>query len=606
MKTKIIICLLLFACNSSFSQNSEERYKILDGWGARRLTKSEEKSIRDAIIDANEKAVREHRATQGGNSSESSRPVSAEHARAKETINRSYNEGYSQMMVENFEGRTEPSYDYSKGSSQPNWKQTNRTTATTSHIPFHKGTSLTHKERLNGAVPYSDYPRGRFLERSQFITASEKSIRRLQAAKVKFDAPSANALSTLYTSSKTLKTKSNNSSQSSDISDNWPYQSKIPITQYADTVFSKNMAYTDDGRLVTEEEFYAEMSARMNSLHYSNRTDFENTISKMKPDELQNMRQVYHEYGELIEIADYSYHEHPLSEEMRKNGWNDVSTENANVNKICNDAEMNSITENSGLKLSVLRNGDRYVIAFGGTDFNKIKELYKDAKTDVEGMFSLNEQQVQRAKEAVRRLVEEANIPIEKMEFTGHSLGGRIAAEMSVEYARPATTYNAAGVSEQRRKQYEFLLANSKNGYTGVRNVVTEHDVLTNVQERILSGSANPYLRALPKQKIQIIHETLSSKEGIVVKKTLDVVCPPVGKLIDVADKTLKIADKVNTYYNRDYRALGGTFVIPDDESGFSVKAHKLSSIKGSLNSRLYSINKMIEDSSNSVQLNGK
>lgn len=335
---------------------------------------------------------------------------------------------------------------------------------------------------------------------------------------------------------------------------------------------------------------------------------FDESLSRMESDDLRYMKLVYGDYCELAEIADYSYHEHQLPAEMGRNGWQDVSLENPIVNRICYDAEMKSIEDSSGLKISVLRKGDRYVVAFGGTDFpdrwdniHQVKEFYKDARTDVQGMFSPEEQQVQRAREAVRRLVKEGNIPLDRIEFTGHSLGGRIAAEMSVSYARPATTFNAAGVSEQTRQQYEYLLAHSKTGYTGVRNVVTEHDFLTNMQE-LGSGSSNPYIAALPKGEIRIAHETvsgtLSSSEGKVVKKVLDSAGPlgsATGKVIDGVDKTLNYADKFNTYYNRDYRALGGTLVLPDKMSGISGEAHKLTTVKDSLYARYNSVNNWME-----------
>lgn len=324
--------------------------------------------------------------------------------------------------------------------------------------------------------------------------------------------------------------------------------------------------------------------------------DFEARISDMSQDSLDYLNQTYQDYSDLSGIAGYSYQDGiPLP-----NGWEDLGQQDPAIQRIIDDVGIKG-GNSSGLKFSVLKKAgeDKYVVAFAGTDFPikwtelyQDKEFLKDARADVQGMFSQDEEQIKLAKAAVQRLCKEGGIPLENMEFTGHSLGGRLAAEMSVQYARPATTFNAAGVSEETRKQYEYLLAHSKNHYTGVRNVVAEHDFLTNFQS-MGSGAKNEYIAALPKEEIKIIHETisgtLSSTEGKVAKKALDVAGPlgtGASRVIDGVDTAFTWADRFNEYYNRDYRALGGKVVLPDGKNGISGEAHGINFVSELLNRR--------------------
>lgn len=343
---------------------------------------------------------------------------------------------------------------------------------------------------------------------------------------------------------------------------------------------------TDDSSTVSEDAFLD--------------ADFEARISDMSEESLEYLNQTYQDYSDLSGIAGYSYRDEvPLPD-----GWEDLGQHDPNIQRIIDDIGLKG-GDSSGLKFSVLKKAgeDKYVVAFAGTDFPKEwtdlyqdKVFVKDARADVQGMFSQDEEQIKLARKAVQRLCKEGGIPLENMEFTGHSLGGRLAAEMSVQYARPATTFNAAGVSEETRKQYEYLMAHTKNHYTGVRNVVTEHDFLTNLQS-MGSGAKNPYIAAIPKEEIKIVHETisgtLSSTEGKAAKQLLDVAGPlgvGTGRVIDGVDKTFEWANRFNEYYNRDYRALGGTVVLADGKSGISGEAHGINLVKNLLDQRKLAI----------------
>ena len=326
---------------------------------------------------------------------------------------------------------------------------------------------------------------------------------------------------------------------------------------------------------------------------------YEQEIADMSDDELKGLEMDHCDYIVKVAQSEYAYHEGAKMPE----GWSDVCGENDTVREICDDVMQNGGSE-SGLKFSIMRKGDKYVVAFGGTDFpsqwtkwSQVREFGKDGYTDIKGFFDENERQVVLAKQLVQRLVKKGGIPLDKIEFTGHSLGGRIAAEMSVEFARPATTFNAAGVGEETRKRYENLIKNSK-GYAGVRNIIMEHDVVSNAQS-FFSGAKNPYVSALPKEKIQILHETVSNTLSSRTGKVSRTMLKATGLGVAV-DKTLEVTDdgldKLNTfmkYYNRDYRALGATLTLRDNEGAFA--AHELATVKDSLERRKNAITNTIQ-----------
>lgn len=323
--------------------------------------------------------------------------------------------------------------------------------------------------------------------------------------------------------------------------------------------------------------------------------DFNDRLEGMQTNDLQSLEQIYKDYVDLAGLADCAYQEGaPLPE-----GWEDVGLQDEKIHRILEDIRKEG-GDDAGFKVSVFRQQgtDRYVVAFGGTDFPKdwsdtaqLGAFYKDASTDVVGAVSSDEEQIKLAKTAVQRLVKQGGVPLSDMEFTGHSLGGRLAAETSVRYGRLATTFNAAGVCEETRIQYDYLTQHSRS-YLGVRNVVAEHDFLTTVQSTV-SGLSNPYVAALPKEEIKIMHETLSgtlsSDEGTVAMKALDASGPlgaSVGHVIQGLDTAATAANAFNEVYNRDYRALGGTLVLPDGQDGISFDSHRLGVVKGLLEQR--------------------
>jgi|GEM_PF-2213473 hypothetical protein len=330
--------------------------------------------------------------------------------------------------------------------------------------------------------------------------------------------------------------------------------------------------------------------------------EFDKSLDGMSEKELEYKVQEYRDTLEKAQLAKYAYHDgDPLPA-----GWTDVTGEDQKIKQICDDIAQNGGNE-SGLKFSVLRKGDKYVVSFGGTDFGKeFSETYKDGKTDITGAFSPNERQSELSRKLVWNLVKDGGIPLDQIEFTGHSLGGRLAAENSVAWARPATTFNAAGSHPDTYRQYENMTGvtpgyRPSSNYTGVRNIVTEHDPLSHIQS-FFSGSKNPYIDALPKKEITIAHETLSgtisSTPGKVMMTGLSAIAPPVAMGIQDSDKILSFANTVNEYYNRDYRAIGATLTLPDGLGGLnpltSLEAHKITVVEDLLSQRLEMIEKRL------------
>lgn len=327
---------------------------------------------------------------------------------------------------------------------------------------------------------------------------------------------------------------------------------------------------------------------------------FEKSLDGISEADLKIKADQYRDYLEKAQLAKYAYHE----DEALPDGWVDLSRGDSKIKQICDDISLNGGDE-SGLKFSVLQKGDKYIISFGGTDFDKgFIEAYRDGKTDIMGAFSANEQQSELSKQLVSRLVKEGNIPLNQIEFTGHSLGGRLAAENSVEFLRPATTFNAAGSHPNMYGKYGRFTGSvpgycGSSNYLGIRNVVTEHDFLTNLQSTA-SGSKNPYIAAIPKDGIKIVHDTLSGTlsdpKGKVAMGILSSVAPPVSKGLSLTDKSLGVMDKFNDYYNRDYRALGATLTLPDGLGGLDptsrLEAHKIGTVEDLLRKRLEMIEK--------------
>ena len=218
-------------------------------------------------------------------------------------------------------------------------------------------------------------------------------------------------------------------------------------------------------------------------------------------DDLRFLSYVYKEYAELAVISEYAYKdtEVPLPE-----GWTDLGLADAEVASIIDQYAEDGVLS-IGLKCSLLSKDDRYVLAFAGTDlpsdwkdFNQVLSFLKDAYENVTGAFRDDAFQVNIASALVEKLIAAGKVSVDSLEFTGHSLGGRLACEMSVRYARPAVVFNAAGVAPSLYGKYEATRADAPDGWKGyIVDITSANDMLTRLQKFATGLSENRDYRSI-------------------------------------------------------------------------------------------------------------
>ena len=190
-----------------------------------------------------------------------------------------------------------------------------------------------------------------------------------------------------------------------------------------------------------------------------------------------------------------------------------------------------------------------------------------DAYEDVDGALNEDATQVGKAAKMVEGLVENCGIPLDKLEFTGHSLGGRLASEMAVKFDCPAVVFNAAGVSPAVYESYMLQRkspANPRAGY--IIDITSANDPLTCAQ-KYMSGSSDPYLSSLAGMVTE--DKDLASSLLSLGKKAL-------GKAVDyVSEKSGVLESLMSTaeeYYNRDYKALGARLMVAENMGGHGIR----------------------------------
>ncbi|WP_394223519.1 Mbeg1-like protein [Priestia aryabhattai] len=82
---------------------------------------------------------------------------------------------------------------------------------------------------------------------------------------------------------------------------------------------------------------------------------------------------------------------------------------------------------------------NKYIVAFAGTDTSELGDWASDALIGV-GMWG-GPAQLKQARMLVSKIPKNAS----KVVYTGHSLGGYIAAEMTIETGKPSIVFNAPG-----------------------------------------------------------------------------------------------------------------------------------------------------------------
>ena len=210
-------------------------------------------------------------------------------------------------------------------------------------------------------------------------------------------------------------------------------------------------------------------------------------LADVSAEDLKFLRYIYAEYAELAVVAQYAYKDGPVA---LPEGWKNLGEDDVEIASIINQYAEDGYLS-IGLKCSLLSKDDRYVLAFAGTDvpsdWKDIKQVFsflKDAYENISGAFRDDAFQVNIASALVEKLIAAGKVDHGRLEFTGHSLGGRLASEMAVRYARPAVVFNAAGVAPSLYGQYETARADAREGWKGyIVDITSADDLLTRLQK---------------------------------------------------------------------------------------------------------------------------
>ncbi|WP_445497100.1 phospholipase [Photorhabdus sp. SF281] len=134
--------------------------------------------------------------------------------------------------------------------------------------------------------------------------------------------------------------------------------------------------------------------------------------------------------------------------------------------------------ETTGFQAGIYRNGDLHIVAFAGT--NDLKDIL----TNLRQGFGFDEAQYHQAVDLART----AKMAFgENMLFTGHSLGGGLAATAALSVGKPAVIFNSAGVSDSMMKNLGLSPQEGRNiAENGlIRHYVVEYDLLDSLQQKL-------------------------------------------------------------------------------------------------------------------------
>lgn len=128
--------------------------------------------------------------------------------------------------------------------------------------------------------------------------------------------------------------------------------------------------------------------------------------------------------------------------------------------------------QSSGFEAAAYRNGNKIVISYAGTNVDDLKEWFADLEIAAVGTAN---QQIKDAA-AFYQEVKAAN-PDAEISFTGHSLGGGLAALMGVFFDKPALTFDPAPFRLAAAQNVADKVAAylSANGYLPDADLATYH-----------------------------------------------------------------------------------------------------------------------------------
>lgn len=293
--------------------------------------------------------------------------------------------------------------------------------------------------------------------------------------------------------------------------------------------------------------------------------DFKEQVGKLSKDDRAFLKYVFTDYADLADMANYAYKD---SEVILPEGWQDLGAADPAL------AELIGKYSSSGLKCSLMAKGDRRVLVFAGTDFpsswtspKQVIDFVIDAYEDVYGALNEDASQVVLARGLVDGLLSGGYVTLRNLEFAGHSLGGRLASQMSVRYGCPAVIFNAAGVSPEVYESYESARKTVGKNWRGyIVDVIAANDPLTCAQ-KYMSGASDPFV-------------STAAKAMSVDKRTAEGIFSLAGAVVntlagdsDIVNSVKGLASGImDEYYDRDYRALGAKMPVREDMAGHGIK----------------------------------
>lgn len=311
---------------------------------------------------------------------------------------------------------------------------------------------------------------------------------------------------------------------------------------------------------VADEKEMAEASAKALA-------DFKTKVAALSKEDRAFLKGVYSDYADLADMANYAYKD---SDVKLPKGWTDLGAKDAKLAAIIDKYSVSGFLP-TGLKCSLMAKGDRQALVFAGTDFpanwtnpKQVMDFIIDAYEDVDGAMNDEATQFVLACRLVDELIDNGYVKVDNLEFAGHSLGGRLASEMAVQYGCPAVLFNAAGVSPEIYDNYEKARKAAGNDWRCyIVDVIAANDPLT-CGLKYMSGESDPF--------VSTAANALSMDKGA-LDGILSLAGAVVGNLAGDSMKGLPDAfgGLVDEYYDRDYRALGAKMPIREDMAGHGV-----------------------------------
>ena len=347
---------------------------------------------------------------------------------------------------------------------------------------------------------------------------------------------------------------------------------QIDLKQRNEVLLSTGMIYY--GHDQDEEAFYDMYYAfvaddrEMAKASKKASENFKAKVAALSDEDRVFLKGVFSDYADLADLANYAYKD---SDVKLPKGWVDLGAKDANLTAIIDKYSVSGMLP-SGLKCSLLAKGDRQALVFAGTDFpanwkslKQVMDFIVDAYEDVDGAMNDEATQSMLACRLVDELIDKGYVNVDNLEFAGHSLGGRLASEMAVQYGCPAVIFNAAGVSPAMYENYEKAKPSAdEGGRCYIVDVTAANDPLTCCQ-KYMSGESDPF--------VSTAADALSVDKG-----TMDHILSFAGAVVgNFAGESVKglpdsFVELLNKYYERDYRALGAKMPIREDMDGHGIQ----------------------------------